>query len=54
MFVVVVYQIGLRCDSAIASVYDETGQEVENAELLFTEEGKTNLFLAIVSSLSFH
>ena len=32
-------QIGLRCDSAIASICDETGVEIENAELLFTKEG---------------
>ena len=32
-------QIGLRVDSGIASIYDEAGLEIENAELLFTEEG---------------
>ena len=32
-------QIGVRCDSGIASIYDEAGVEIENAELLFTEEG---------------
>ena len=32
-------QIGLRSDSAIASICDEAGVEIENAELLFTEEG---------------
>ena len=32
-------QIGMRCDSAIASVYDDAGQEIENCELLFAEEG---------------
>lgn len=29
----------MRCDSAIASVYDESGLEIENLEILFTEEG---------------
>ena len=29
----------MRCDSAMASIYDESGLEIENVELLFTEEG---------------
>ena len=32
-------KIGVRCDSAFISVYDASGTEVENAELLFCEEG---------------
>lgn len=32
----------MRCDSAIASVYDESGLEIENLEVLFTEEGMSN------------
>ncbi len=32
-------QVGMRRDSAIASIYDETGIEIENAEILFTQEG---------------
>ena len=32
-------QIGVRCDSAFISIYDASGTEVENAELLFCEEG---------------
>ncbi len=32
-------QVGMRCDSAIASIHDETGLEIENAEILFTHEG---------------
>ena len=32
-------QIAMRCDGAIASVYDESGLEIENLEVLFTEEG---------------
>ena len=33
-------KIGLRYDSAVASIYDEAGVEIENAEVLFTEEGE--------------
>ena len=29
----------MRCDGAIASVYDESGLEIENLEVLYTEEG---------------
>ena len=29
----------MRCDSAIASIYDEVGLEIENVEILFTHEG---------------
>ena len=32
-------QIGMRCDSGIASICDESGLEIENAEILFTHEG---------------
>jgi hypothetical protein len=32
-------QIGIRCDSAIASIYNEAGLEIENVEILFTPEG---------------
>ena len=35
----------MRTDSAIASIYDEEGKEIENAEFLFTEEGKTILLI---------
>ena len=31
----------MRYDSGIASIYDEAGVEIENAELLFTEEGNS-------------
>ena len=33
----------MRCDSAIASIYDESGLEIENVEMLFTHEGTTPL-----------
>ena len=39
-FFCLICQIGLRSDSGIASIYDESGVEIENAELLFTEEGR--------------
>ena len=29
----------MRDDSAIVSIYDESGMEIENLETLFTEEG---------------
>jgi len=29
----------LRHDSAFASIYDESGLEIENAELLFMDQG---------------
>ena len=29
----------MRCDSAMAAIYDESGLEIENIEMLFTEEG---------------
>ncbi|XP_064383534.1 uncharacterized protein LOC135332129 isoform X2 [Halichondria panicea] len=32
-------EIGMRCDSGIASICDESGLEIENAEILFTHEG---------------
>jgi hypothetical protein len=32
-------EIGIRTDSAIASIDDETGLEIENAEIFFTPEG---------------
>lgn len=32
-------EIGVRCDSGIISIYDETGIEIENAEILLTQEG---------------
>jgi len=32
-------EIGLRHDSAFASIYDESGLEIENAELLFMDQG---------------
>ena len=32
-------QIGLRCDSAFASIYHEGDTEIENCEILFTREG---------------
>ena len=32
-------QIGLRCDSAVASIYHEGDLEIENCEILFTQEG---------------
>lgn len=35
----------MRCDGAIASVYDESGLEIENLEVLFTEEGMYIHFL---------
>jgi len=35
-------QIAMRCDSAVASIYDESGLEIENLEVLFTEEGMCN------------
>ena len=38
-------QIAMRCDGAIASVYDESGLEIENLEVLFTEEGMYIHFL---------
>lgn len=40
-------QIAMRCDGAIASVYDESGLEIENLEVLFTEEG---MYIIILSS----
>lgn len=33
-------QIGLRCDSAVASIYHEGDLEIENCEILFTHEGR--------------
>ena len=30
---------GLRYDSAFASIYDDSGLEIENAELLFMDQG---------------
>ena len=39
MCVLSLLKIGVRCDSAFISVYDASGTEVENAELLFCEEG---------------
>ncbi len=44
-------QIGLRVDSGIASIYDDTGVEIENAELLFTEEGLNLLYLFMYNIL---
>jgi len=32
-------QIGLRYDSAIASIYNESNMEIENCEIMFTHEG---------------
>ncbi|XP_065061836.1 uncharacterized protein LOC135688772 isoform X1 [Rhopilema esculentum] len=32
-------EIGMRCDSAFASIYDEAGEEIENAEMLFMDQG---------------
>lgn len=29
----------MRCDSAFASIYDDDGLEIENAELLFMDQG---------------
>ena len=29
----------MRDDSAIASIYDDSGMEIENLEILFSEEG---------------
>ena len=29
----------MRCDSAFASIYDEAGEEIENAEMLFMDQG---------------
>ena len=31
--------LGFRADSAFASIYDEQGVEIENSELLFTDQG---------------
>ena len=31
--------LGFRVDSAFASIYDEQGVEIENSELLFTDQG---------------
>ena len=43
-------QIGMRSDSGIASVYDEFGVEIENAELLFTEEGQLTIKRVVILS----
>ncbi|XP_065897600.1 uncharacterized protein [Dysidea avara] len=32
-------EIGLRCDSAVASIYNESNTEIENCEIMFTHEG---------------
>ena len=36
-------KIGMRCDSAIASIYNVEGKEIENAELYFAEEGTARI-----------
>ncbi len=48
-FLWVVSQIGMRTDSAIASVYDEDGKEIENSELLFMEEGVSKIQLCFIN-----
>ena len=40
----------MRCDSGIASIYDEAGLEMENAELLFTPEGACMIIKCSTSS----
>ena len=42
-------EIGIRQDSAFASIYDETDTEIENCELLFTDQG-VYLFRAYTNS----
>lgn len=40
IYFIFLYQIGLRCDSAVASIYHEGDtDEMENCEMLFTHEG---------------
>jgi len=36
-------QIGMRCDSAVASIYSESSTEIENCEIMFTHEGTMHL-----------
>lgn len=42
-------EIGIRQDSAFASIYDESDTEIENCELLFVEQG-VYLFRAYTNS----
>lgn len=44
----------MRCDSGIASIYDDSGVEIENAELLLTEEGDTPIFDHYISCTCVH
>ena len=33
----------MRCDSAVASIYNESSTEIENCEIMFTHEGTMHL-----------
>ena len=48
-FKLYIFQIGLRFDSVIASIYDEAGLEIENVEILFTPEGTYKSFFLSIS-----
>ena len=40
-------QIGLRCDSAVASIYNESNTEIENCEIMFTHEGNAFMYICM-------